>query len=164
MHGSRERDSCGIGFVADVRGRASRDVLDAALEGLRRMRHRGAVAADRRTGDGAGILIPIPPEVVPGPWCGLATVFFRDDSARAAIEQACEVEGLDLGGWRRVPIRAEALGADARATMPDIEQLVLVRPFGVGGDEAERRAHRALRRAHRVDGAYVASLSFRTVV
>jgi glutamate synthase domain-containing protein 2/glutamate synthase domain-containing protein 1/glutamate synthase domain-containing protein 3 len=164
VHGSRERDSCGIGFVADVRGRASRDVLDAALEGLRRMRHRGAVAADRRTGDGAGILMPIPPELVPGPWCGLATVFFRDDSARTAIEQACEVEGLDLGGWRRVPIRVEALGADARATMPDIEQLVLVRPFGVDGEEAERRTHRALRRAQRVDGAYVASLSFRTVV
>ncbi len=164
MHGSRERDSCGIGFVADVRGRASRDVLDAALEGLRRMQHRGAVAADRRTGDGAGVLMPIPPALVPGPWCGLATVFVRDDNARAGIEQACEAEGLDLGGWRRVPVRADALGAEARATMPDIEQLVLVRPFGVDGEEAERRAYRALRRAQRIDGAYVASLSFRTVV
>ena len=57
MHGSSERDSCGIGFVADVRGRASRGILDAALEGLRRMQHRGAVAADRRTVDGAGILV-----------------------------------------------------------------------------------------------------------
>jgi glutamate synthase domain-containing protein 2/glutamate synthase domain-containing protein 1/glutamate synthase domain-containing protein 3 len=164
MYGSRERDSCGIGFVADVRGRASRDVLDAALEGLRRMQHRGAVAADRRTGDGAGVLMPIPPALVPGPWCGLATVFFRDDNARAGIEQACEAEGLDLGGWRRVPVRADALGAEARATMPDIEQLVLVRPFGVDGDEAERRAYRTLRRAKTIDGAYVASLSFRTVV
>ena len=58
MHGSSERDSCGIGFVADVRGRASRGILDAALEGLRRMQHRDAVAADRRTGDGAGVLVP----------------------------------------------------------------------------------------------------------
>ena len=56
MHGSRERDSCGIGFVADVRGRASRGILNAALEGLRRMQHRDAVAADDRTGD--GVLVP----------------------------------------------------------------------------------------------------------
>ena len=61
MHGSSERDSCGIGFVADVRSRASRGILDAALEGLRRMQHRGAVAGGRRTGDGAGVLMPIPP-------------------------------------------------------------------------------------------------------
>ena len=164
LDGSRERDSCGIGFVADVRGRASRSILDAALEGLRRMQHRGAVAGDRRTGDGAGILMPIPPALVPGLWCGLATVFLRAGSARAAIEDACLTAGLDLGGWRRVPVRADALGAEARAAMPDIEQLVLVRPFGVDGDEAERRAYRALRRAQSVDGAYVASLSFRTVV
>ena len=164
MHGSSERDSCGIGFVADVRGRASRGILDAALEGLRRMQHRGAVAADRRTGDGAGVLVPIPPALVPSPWCGLATVFLRSSAARVRIEDACEQEGLELGGWRRVPVRAGALGAHARATMPDIEQLVLVRPFGVDGDEAERRAYRALRRAQRVEGAYVASLSFRTVV
>ena len=49
---TRERDACGIGFVADARGRASREVLDVTLEALRRVRHRGAVAADRLTGDG----------------------------------------------------------------------------------------------------------------
>jgi glutamate synthase (ferredoxin) len=164
LHPSRERDSCGIGFVADVRGRASRAVLDAALDGLRNMQHRGAVAADRRTGDGAGVLLPIPPALVPGPWCGLATVFFRDERARPELESACEAEGLLLHGWRRVPVRGDALGVEARATMPDIEQLVLGRPYGVDGEEAERRAYRALRRAHQVEGAYVASLSFRTVV
>ena len=71
MHGSSERDSCGIGFVADVRGRASRGILNAALEGLRRMQHRGAVAADRRTGDGAGVLVPIPFAFVASPWFGV---------------------------------------------------------------------------------------------
>jgi len=71
VHGSRERDSCGIGFVADVRGRASRGILNAALEGLRRMQHRGAVAADRRTGDGAGVLVPIPFAFVASPWFGV---------------------------------------------------------------------------------------------
>jgi len=127
------------------------------------MRHRGAVAADRKTGDGAGVLLPIAPALVPGPWCGLAMVFLRDDDARARIEAACEAEGIGLAGWRKVPVDRDALGDSALATMPEIEQLVLVRPFGVGPDEAERRAYRARRRAERVRGAYVASLSFRTV-
>jgi hypothetical protein len=62
-----ERDACGIGFVADVHGRPSRAVLDAALCGLERLRHRGAVAADARTGDGAGVLVPLPEAFFAGP-------------------------------------------------------------------------------------------------
>jgi glutamate synthase (ferredoxin) len=158
-----ELDSCGIGFVADVRARPSRGILDAALEGLRRMRHRGAVAADRKTGDGAGVLLPIAPALVPGPWCGLAMVFLRDEQARAGIEAACEAEGIGLAGWRKVPVDRDALGDVALATMPEIEQLVLVRPLGLGPDEAEARAYRARRRVELVRGAYVASMSFRTV-
>ncbi len=127
------------------------------------MRHRGAVAADRKTGDGAGVLLPIAPALVPGPWCGLAMVFLRDDAARAGIEAACEAEGIGLAGWRKVPVDADALGEAALATKPRIEQLVLIRPLGLGPDEAETRAYRARRRAERVRGAYVASLSFRTV-
>jgi glutamate synthase domain-containing protein 2/glutamate synthase domain-containing protein 1/glutamate synthase domain-containing protein 3 len=158
-----ELDSCGIGFVADAQARPSRGILDAALEALRRMRHRGAVAADRRTGDGAGVLMPIPPALVPGPWCGLATVFLRDAGARAAIEAACAAEGIGLAGWREVPVDPSALGEAARETLPRIEQLVLVRPLGAAGEEAERRAYRARKRAERTPGAYVVSLSFRTV-
>src|SRR5205085_4255432 len=85
----RERDACGIGFLADTRGRPSRAIVDGVLEGLARVRHRGAVAADRRTGDGAGVLLPIPRALVPAPWCGLAMVFLRDEAARFAIEEAC---------------------------------------------------------------------------
>ena len=149
--------------MADAQGRASRQILDAALEGLANVRHRGAVAADRRTGDGAGLLLPIPPALVPGPWCGLAQVFLRDESARGRIESACEQEGIELAGWRTVPVDPGALGDTARASLPSIEQLVLLRPFGLSADEAEIRAYRARRRATRVPGAYVASLSFRTV-
>ena len=158
-----ERDACGIGFVADAQGRASRQILDAALEGLANVRHRGAVAADRSTGDGAGLLLPIPAALVPGPWCGLAHVFLRDESARAPIERACEEEGIEVAGWRTVPVDPEALGETARASLPSIEQLVLLRPFGLPSDEAELRAYRARRRAAGIPGAYVASLSFRTV-
>jgi glutamate synthase (ferredoxin) len=159
----RERDACGIGFLADATGQASRAILDGVLEGLARLRHRGAVAADRRTGDGAGVLLPIPPALVPAAWCGLAMVFLREDSARDAIEAACAAEGIGLGGWREVPVAPAALGPEARASMPRIEQLVLLQPLGTTLDEAEARAHRARRRAERTAGAYIASLSFRTV-
>jgi glutamate synthase (ferredoxin) len=159
----RERDSCGIGFLADASGLASRTIVDGILEGLARMRHRGATAADRRTGDGAGVLLPLPRTLVPGPWCGLAMVFLRDESARVAIEDACAAEGIGVGGWREVPVVSSALGDQARASMPRIEQLVLLQPFGVALDEAERRAYRARKRAESLGGAYIASLSFRTV-
>ena len=62
-----ERDACGIGFVADPTGRASRVVVDLLLAGLGNVRHRGATAADRLTGDGAGVLLPIPQALRPEP-------------------------------------------------------------------------------------------------
>jgi glutamate synthase domain-containing protein 2/glutamate synthase domain-containing protein 1/glutamate synthase domain-containing protein 3 len=137
--------------------------VDWILEGLARMRHRGAIAADRRTGDGAGVLLPLPRALVPGPWCGLAMVFLRDESARAVIEDACAAEGIGIGDWREVPVVPAALGPRARATMPRIEQLVLRQPLGITLDDAEVRAQRARKRAEPAGGAYIASLSFRTV-
>jgi glutamate synthase (ferredoxin) len=158
-----ERDACGIGFVADARGRASREIVDLTLEALSRVRHRGAVAADRRTGDGAGVLLPIPRALLPEPWCGLAMVFVYDQSARERIEKACEAEGLEVVGWRSVPIVPTALGDRAGASAPEVEQLVFRRPLGASLDEAERRAYRARKRAERTRGAYICSLSFRTI-
>ena len=162
-HIRRERDACGIGFLADASGRASRTIVEGLLEGLARMQHRGAVGADRLTGDGAGLLLPLPRALIPGPWCGLAMVFLRDEAARAAIEQACVAEGLGLGGWRSVPSVPAVLGEQARASMPRIEQLILLQPLGVSLDEAEGCAYRARRRVQQEPGAYIASLSFRTV-
>jgi glutamate synthase domain-containing protein 2/glutamate synthase domain-containing protein 1/glutamate synthase domain-containing protein 3 len=160
----RERDACGIGFLADATGRASREIVDDLLEGLSRMRHRGAIAADRRTGDGAGVLFPLPRALLPGPWCGLGMVFLRDDGAREAIEAACLAEGLGIGGWREVPVVPEALGEQARATMPRIEQVVLLQPLGTNLDEAEACAYRARKRIEAAHAtAYIASLSFRTI-
>jgi glutamate synthase (ferredoxin) len=158
-----ERDSCGIGFVADPSGSASREVVDLLLAGLTNVRHRGATAADRLTGDGAGVLLPLPDVLRPEPGCGLAMVFLRDEGARAGIEEACRLEGFELGGWREVPVSPEALGNEARASRPGIHQLVLLRPAGLDDDALELRAYRARRRAEAVAGAYMASLSFRTV-
>ncbi|MGH3039867.1 MAG: glutamate synthase central domain-containing protein, partial [Gaiellaceae bacterium] len=158
-----ERDACGIGFVADPAGRASREVVDLLLEGLTNVRHRGATAADRLTGDGAGVLLPIPSALRPKPGSGLAMVFLRDSSAREAVETACAAEGLEPLVWRPVPVAPEALGDEARACLPQIEQLVFLPPPALDEDELELRAYRARRRTEGVAGAYVASLSFRTV-
>ncbi len=158
-----ERDACGIGLVADAAGRASREIVDALLEGLCGVRHRGATAADRKTGDGAGVLLPIPPALAPARGCGLAMVFLRSDDAREAVEAACRVEGMEPAEWREVPVDATALGPEARASAPRIEQLFLLPPPGLGEDELEWRAYRARKRSERSTGAYVASLSFRTV-
>ncbi len=158
-----ELDACGIGFVADSAGRASREIVDALLEGLCNVKHRGAIAADGKTGDGAGLLLPLCDALLPAPGCGLAMVFLRDDEARDAIEAACREEGLEPAGWRVVPIEEDAIGARASATAPRIEQLALAPPVGIDSHQAEWRAFRARRRAERAGGAYIASLSFRTV-
>jgi len=158
-----ERDACGVGFVADVAGRPSREIVDLVLAGLERVSHRGALHADGVSGDGAGVLLPLAPSLVPGPWCGLAMVFLRDGGDRSAVEAACRAEGIEPRGWRPVPVDPSALGETARASMPRIEQLVLDRPPGLLDAEAELRAHRARRRAELGGGVYIASLSFRTV-
>jgi len=173
-----ERDACGIGFVADVHGRPSRAILDAALCGLERLRHRGAVAADARTGDGAGVLLPLPEAFFAGPGAdgrrgrlGVAMAFLprhleEAKEARRLVEQALVAEGLELLRWRLVPVDLAAIGDVARANAPVIEQAV----FQVEADpeDAERRCFRAGRRAALAArqaevGLYLASCSTMTV-
>ena len=159
---THELDSCGIGFVADAGGEPSRAIVEAVLEALRRVRHRGATVADGRTGDGAGVLVPIPPYLGAGA-DGIAMVFARGAGDRAAVEEACAAEGIAVAAWRPVPVEVDELGAHARATMPTIEQALLVRPPGADDEEAELRAFHARKRIERAGGPYLASLSFRTV-
>jgi len=165
-----ERDACGIGFVADARGRSSRAIVDAALEALCRVRHRGAVAADALTGDGAGVLLPLP-AFLGDDHTGIAMCFLDADEpqpGRTIVEGACAEEGLELVGWRVVPTDEAALGDQARASLPRIEQALVRRPLGGDSEDGERRAFRARRR---IEGAgreqatrvYVASFSFRTI-
>ena len=169
-----ERDACGIGFVADAVGRPSRMIVDAALEALCRVRHRGAVAADALTGDGAGVLLPLPRHLLATAGgdperLGMAMVFAEPDGAhRAIVEDACRAEDMTLTTWRTVPTDETALGTAARASAPLIEQAIVERPLGSDVDEGERRAFRARRRiehaaAQRSLRLYVASFSFTTV-
>src|SRR5437763_5692284 len=134
-----ERDACGTGFVADAQGRPSRYIVDAALEALCRVRHRGAVAADAKTGDGAGLLLPVPgrflaheleaAQRLPGldpDRLGLAMLFVFDRSPahelRRIVQAACSAEHIEVVAWRTVPVEPRALGDHALATMPRILQ------------------------------------------
>ncbi len=159
---SRHLDSCGIGFVADAGGSASRALMELVLEALRRVRHRGATVADGRTGDGAGILVPIPGFLLDGA-DGLAMIFSRGPADRALVEEGCAAEGIGVAGWRGVPVDLGQLGAHARSSAPVIEQALLVRPPRLDDDGAEARAFRARKHVEAAGGPYVASLSFRTV-
>jgi glutamate synthase domain-containing protein 2/glutamate synthase domain-containing protein 1/glutamate synthase domain-containing protein 3 len=180
-----EHDACGIGFVADAEGRASRGIVEAALAGLAGVRHRGAVAADAKSGDGAGLLIPLPGAFLAGAVgaetadrVGVAMCMLdgRDDgegddarrTAREQVEAALKAHGLELLGWREVPTDPGALGEVARIGMPVHEQAVFSVPGDVDDDAAERRCYLARRRAElscREAGvrAYFASWSTRTI-
>jgi glutamate synthase (ferredoxin) len=183
--GVDERDACGTGFVADAGGRPSRQIAEAALEALCRVRHRGAAAADARTGDGAGLLIPIPrsflaheletrsrlPALDPSS-LGVAMMFVFDNSPahelRRIVAAACAAEHVDVMAWRGVPTDPRALGDRALETMPRIIQAVLLRPASRTDHEVERVAHRARRRAEALARShgraiYFASFSFLTV-
>ena len=156
-----ERDACGIGFVADAHGRASRFIVDGALQALSCMTHRSAVAADARTADGSGILTPIPPAIF-GEGHGVAVLFVRGEDPKAAVEAAAAGEGLTVVDWRTPPTDEDHLGEVGRRSRPTILHAILEAPEA-GPDE--RAAYRLRRRVQATTtGTYVASCSFRTVV
>ncbi|WP_370324648.1 glutamate synthase large subunit [Euzebya sp.] len=184
-----ERDACGIGFVANAGGTSSRRIVADALAGLAGVMHRGAVAADGRSGDGSGLLIPLPRTFLAAQVGAAGTtadpdrlgaaVLFLDpadtaagDEARAtarrAVADAIDRVGLTLLGWREVPTDPSVLGDIARAAMPHIVQALIERPADMAVDAAERACYLARKLAGAACAAagaqlYVASWSFRTI-
>ncbi len=184
-----ERDACGIGFVANVDGVARRSIVQLALDGLAGVQHRGALAADGKSGDGAGVLTQIPRELA-AIWAGelgaddvdpadlgLAFLFLAPDdeaatashaAVRSAFASACDDEGVRFLGLRDVPVDPDAIGEMALAVQPALVQAVFVRPEGLDDDAAEQLAYRLRRRARKAceDAEvrfYAASCSFLTV-
>ncbi len=164
-------DACGIGFVADVGGGSSRWLVESALMGLARVRHRGAVAADARTSDGTGVLTPIPDGFYGPPGTGVAMLFTTagTDDPTGAVRDAARAEGITVTAWRTPPVDERVLGDLARRSMPEVRQAILARPADhmgrpVNDDAAEQAALRMRRRLRTsAPGTYVVSLSFRTV-
>jgi glutamate synthase (NADPH/NADH) large chain len=170
-----EHDACGVGFVADLKGRATHDVVSSALKVLCNLEHRGAQGADPATGDGAGILTQIPDAffraVVPFPLpaagryaAGLAFLPASRGVATQAITRIADQEGLTVLGWREVPHDPMACGAGAREVLPQLVQLFVAGARGEQGMELERKAFCLRKRAEHETGVYFASLSCRTIV
>jgi len=177
-----EHDACGVGFVVDVTGARSRDIVDTALGALCSLDHRGASGAEVNTGDGAGILIQVPdaflrsvtPFALPpvGAY-GVGLAFLprearAADCARAKMEDLTGEQGLRVIGWRSVPIDDSMIGPTARAAMPAFWQCFVADPAGSVGIDLDRKLFVLRKRAeHEVSddlSIYFASLSSRTLV
>src|ERR687893_1415673 len=131
---TRELDACGIGFVADAHGRPSRSIVAAALEGLAGVVHRGAVAADAASADGAGLLLPLSPALF-GEANGVASLFVRGDDPRPAVEAAAAAEGVTVVGWRVPETDDGVLGERARCSRPGMVQVLFDRGSARHADE-----------------------------
>jgi glutamate synthase (NADPH/NADH) large chain len=176
-----ERDSCGFGLIANLDDMPSHWVVDTAISALVRLTHRGAVAADGKTGDGCGLLLKLPKAFMRavGEDLGFSlnerfaagSVFLhqnagRADAAREVIDAAIRETGLDVAGWREVPTDPSVCGEQALRTLPRIEQVYVNAPDDMPRGRFNRRLFLARRRAEQRVGegsAYIASLSSVTI-
>jgi len=176
-----DHESCGVGFVADLRGGSSHEILRLALTALSRRAHRGAVAADGKSSDGVGVLTAIPRELLlrqaglrlPAENAFAVGMLFlpQDETqatrARICLQDCITAERLQWLGWREVPTRPEVLGEIALGSMPVIRQALIAGPeegkYTEG--EIEHRLFLARKSFERqVADSYVCSLSARTIV
>jgi glutamate synthase (NADPH/NADH) large chain len=175
--GGHEHDACGVAFVATLTGVASHDIVQKALTALRNLEHRGAAGAEPNSGDGAGILMQVPDaffrEVVDFdlPAAGgyaVGTAFLPGDAGEIAktksrIEEIAVDEGLQVLGWREVPVVTDTLGETALMCMPAFEQLFVASTEAITGLPLERSAYALRKRTENETGVYFPSLSSRTI-
>ena len=183
----QEHDACGVGLIAALDGKPRRDVVQAGLDALRAVWHRGAVDADGKTGDGAGIHLEIPRDFFVdairrsgddpgGAGIGIGMVFMpkTDLNAQERCRQIVETEILDAGytiyGWRQVPIDVAVIGEKANATRPEIEQIMIRGRAEVDVATFERDLYVIRRRiekqaiAAQIADLYLCSLSCRSII
>lgn len=190
-HESEEHSSCGVGLAVSLDGKPSRKVVEAGIGALKAIWHRGAVDADGKTGDGAGIHVQIP---VPffydqvertghrprkDELLAVGQVFLprTDFGAQEACRTIVETEVLRMGyyiyGWRHVPVSVACLGEKANATRPEIEQILISNAKGVDEEQFERELYVIRRRIEKAaaaagiagaGGLYIASLSCRSII
>ncbi|MGZ4451390.1 MAG: glutamate synthase large subunit [Nocardioides sp.] len=177
-----EKDACGVAFVATLSGEATHRIVEQGITALVNLDHRGAAGAEVNSGDGAGILIQVPDAFLRAvtaeqgialPAAGtyaVGTAFLPGDEANVAadretIEKIAAEEGLEVLGWREVPVNPESLGATALAVMPTFSQLFVKAAGGrVTGMALERLAFVLRKRAESETDAYFPSLSSKTLV
>jgi len=182
-----EHANCGVGLVASIDGTPRRDVVEKSLQALKNVWHRGAVDADGKTGDGAGIRLDIPQEffktqvertghkhknakIAVGMIFLPRTDFSAQEAARTIVESELLNEGFYIYGWRQVPINVDIIGEKAKATRPAIEQVLFRDPKGRKGDKLERELYIVRRRIEKrviqeaIPSFYVCSLSIQTII
>ena len=145
---SQEHDACGVGLVAAIDGKPRREVVVAGINALKAVWHRGAVDADGKTGDGAGIHVQIPQDFFKGhiartghqPGSGRLGVgmmflpktdFAAQEHCRCVVETEILRFGYSIYGWRQVPVDVSVIGEKANATRPEIEQIMIASNPGV---------------------------------
>jgi glutamate synthase (NADPH/NADH) large chain len=185
-----EHDACGVGFVANIEGHKSHDIVMKGIQILVNLAHRGACGCDPETGDGAGILIQIPHTFferesarlgftlpAPGEY-GVGMVFLPVDPTekllcKGIVEKCAREQKLTVLGWRDTPINGDMIGRVARNSQPYIEQIFIRRGRGMDQDSLERKLYVVRKQAEAFladselkekDFFYIPSLSSRTIV
>ena len=183
-----EHDACGVGFIVQMKGQKSHDIIEQALTILLNLDHRGACGCETNTGDGAGILMGVPHKFLKkvaaaagvtlpkaGEY-GVGMIYSSPDAAirarsRQIFEQIVTTEGLKVLGWRDVPTDHSSLGNTAKASEPFMEQVFIQRTAGMDEVAFERKlfvirkvAFKALRASQENPCWYPSSLSCRTMV
>ena len=188
---SNEHDNCGVGFVANIKGRKSHEIVRQGLQILVNLDHRGAVGADPLAGDGAGILLQVPDrlfrddcaalgfDLPPAGEYAVGMVFLPRGQAAGApmidvVDQAIAAENQVLLGWRTVPTDNACLGESVKPNEPDIRQVFIGRGANAADQDAFERKLFVIRKAcHRTiresdlggrDEFYITSMSSRTLV
>ena len=187
---AHEHDACGVGFVVNIKGQQSHEIILKGLQILINLTHRGACGCDPETGDGAGLLIQIPHKFfarvcgklgftlpLAGEY-GVGMVFLPVEPAHrllceGIIERITREEGLTVLGWRDTPVDVDAIGRVARASQPYIEQIFIRGAAGMSQDDLERKLYLIRKRIEAEIGAsdirdksffYIPSLSSRTII
>ena len=184
-----EGDACGVGLIAAIDGKPARAVVQAAIDALKAVWHRGAVDADGLTGDGAGVHLDLPVaffddaiqasghQVKPNR-LAVAQVFLprtdlgAQEACRTIVEAAVIEAGFTIYGWRQVPVDVSVIGPKAQSLRPEIEQLMIAGPLPDAMDAAEFEKQLYLLRrriekrivAAQIQGFYICSLSCRSIV
>ena len=182
-----EHDACGVGLVASIDGSPRRDVVEAGIEALKAVWHRGAVDADGKTGDGAGIHVQIPQDFfrehvartahAPGPErIGVGMIFLprtdytAQERCRVLVEREILNFGYNIYGWRQVPVNTDVVGEKANATRPEIEQIMIANSRGVSATQFEIDLYVIRRRIEKaaeqdsIKDFYICSLSGRSII
>ncbi|MEQ8665149.1 MAG: glutamate synthase large subunit [Rhodospirillales bacterium] len=184
---AQEHDACGVGLVAAIDGNPRREVVEKGIEALKKVWHRGAVDADGKTGDGAGIHVEIPQDffkehvrntghepsdghIAVGMIFLPKTDLNAQERCRSIVETEILRAGHEIYGWRQVPINVELIGEKANATRPEIEQIMIDGRAGDDTDAFERELYVIRRRiekqvlAAHITDFYICTLSCRSII